>query len=244
MASTFGTDPLGSYYSTIATEMASSNPNTAAVGALGASTAPTVAQQETQFAGIEQQLGDLGPGLAQQGDYATALAGYQLGNLGIQNQESQISNQGTQQQYALTQQQQQQQAQENQLNYTRQLQGQVQGAASSGTLNTGGNVQAQQDIGQQAEWAGQNLSRQEQLSAGDYARAQEQFGLMGQANGLSAAEVQTRLGYGLEQLGESADPSSLVSQAGNILSGSVQGVGNTLSQAGLLGGLNALAGLG
>jgi hypothetical protein len=84
------------------------------------------------------------------------------------------------------------------------------------------------------------------LSAGDYARAQQNYGLIGQANGLAQQEVQTRLQAGLQSLGEGAGSNvdALVSQMGGILSGESTGVGSTLSQAGLLGGLNPLAGLG
>lgn len=238
------TDPNQSYYAQIQADLASSNPQTALTGALAAGTAPTVAGQETQVAQAEQQLGTLGPQLQQQADYSSQLAGYQLGGLGINAQQSALQQQGTEQSYGLTQQAQQEQAQKNQLNYARQLQGFVGGSAASGALGTEGSRQGQADIGQQAAWAQAGLGRQEQQSAGDFARAQQNYALLAKANGLSQQEVYTRLQYGLEQMGQSADPSSLVSQAGQALSGSVQGVGSTLSQAGLLGGMNALAGLG
>ena len=238
------TDPNLSYYAQIQADLASKDPGTAMTGALAASTAPAVAQAGLGLATTEQQMGQLGPELQQQGDYASMMAGYQLGGLGINQQQSALSQQATEQQYGLTQQSQQEQAQKNQLNYTRQLQNFVGGSAASGALNTEGAKQGQADIGQQAKWSAQDLSRSEQMSAGDYARAQQNFALMAKANGLSQQEVYTRLQYGLSQMGESADPSQLAAQAGNAMSGAVQGVGGTLSQAGVLGNMNSLAGLG
>lgn len=238
------TDPNLSYYQQIQQDLSSSNPQTATVGALGASTAPTVAQQQLGVAGIEQQLGDLGPGLQQSADYSDLMAGYQLGGLGINQQQTALQEQGSAAHYAATQQGFQQQAQQNQLDFTNQLQSMIGSAAASGASHTGGAETGQSTLATQKQLADQSLATQESLSAGDQARAQANYGLIGNANGLSQQEVYTRLQYGLEQMGESADPSSLVAQAGNALSGSVQGVGSTLSQAGLLGGLNALAGLG
>lgn len=247
MATTFGASPQTSYYEQIAADLNSNTPGASLIGAEGAAAAPQQAQLETQFAGIEQQLGDLGPSLAQQSDYATLLAGDQLGGLGINSQQTALQQQGNTQQYQLTQKQQQEQGQKNQLQFTNQLQSLIGGEAASGAINTGGSKQQQSTLAQNAQWANADLSRQEQLSAGDYARAQQNYGLIGEANGLSQQEVYTRLQYGIDQLGESADPSSLVSQAGNVLSGGAQGVGSTLSEAGLLGGVNAsaaFAGLG
>lgn len=240
------TDPNQSYYAQIQTDLASSNPQTGIVGALGASTAPTVAQQQLGVAGIESQLGTEGPELQQQGDYAAQLAGYQLGGLGINAQQTALQQQGTEQSYALGQQGFAQQGAENALNYKNELQSMIGSSAASGALNTHGSTQQQGTLAQENTWQNATLEREEQQSAGDYARAQQNYALMAKANGLSQQEVETRLQYGLSQLGEGAasDVDQLAAQAGNALSGSVQGVGSTLSQAGLLGGMNALAGLG
>lgn len=213
-------------------------------GAIAAQNAPALAQQGLQYAGIEQQLGDLGPSLQLQGDYATQMAGYQLGGLGINTQQTALQQQGAEQRYGLQQQGFAQQQAQQALQFQNQMQGIVGGEAASGALNTEGSKQQQSTAQQENVFAGQSLGRQEQLSAGDYARAQQNYGLIGQANGLGQQEVYTRLQSGLQQLGESADPTSLVAQAGGLLSGESTGVGGTLSQAGLLGGLNALAGLG
>lgn len=238
------TDPNQSYYAQIQTDLASSNPQTALAGALGASTAPTVAGQQLSVASTEQQLGDLGPQLQQQADYSSLMAGYQLGGLGIGAQQNDLSKQGSQQGFANTQLQQGIQGQQQALNYQNQMQSLVGGAAASGALNTEGAKQSQATASKQYGWGQEELKSQEALSAGDFARAQQNFDLMAKANGISQQEVYSRLQYGLSQMGQSADPSSLAAQAGNAMSGSVQGVGSTLSQAGLLGGMNALSGLG
>jgi hypothetical protein len=244
MASTFGTDPMASYFTTVQADQASKDPTKQLIGNIGALEAPTIAGQELQFAGIEQQMADAPAALKQQSDYATALAGYQQGRLGIQNQQTGLSQQGTEQQHALTVQSQAEQEQKNALNYTRQLQGSVQNSAASGVLGTGGAVQAQGDIGQQAWWAQADLGRQEQLTAGDYARAEQNYALMAKANGLSAAEVKTRLGQGIDQLGQQYDPATIAAQAGNVLSSSSQGIGQVLSEVGSLTNTNMLSWLG
>ena len=241
MSSTFGSDMMANYFTTVQADQASKDPTKQIVGMVGAAEAPTIAGQELQFAGLEQQMADAPAALKQQSDYATALAGYQQGALGISQQQTNLSQQGTEQQYGLTQQAQAEQAQKNALNYTRQLQGSVQNSAAGGVLNSGGSTQAQADIGQQASWANQDLSRQEQLSAGDYARAQQNYALMAQSNGLSSAEIQTRLGQGISQLGQQYDPSTIAAQAGNVLSSSQQGIGQVLSEVGALTNTNLVS---
>ena len=265
-------------------------------GAIQAQNAPALANQGLQESLLQKQMGQLGPDLQQAGDYATAMAGYQLGgqdinaqqvglqqqgteqNYGISQQQRNLQQQGTEQNYGISQQQfgleqqglQQQQAQQA-LSFQNQMQGIIGGEAASGALNTQGSKQQQSTAQQQNVFANQTIGReqqslglneqsaagqfsrteqgyglQNQLSAGDYARAQQNYGLIGQANGLAQQEVKTRLQSGLQQLGESsgATADSLASQMGGVLSGESTGVGSTLSQAGLLGGLNPLAGLG
>lgn len=233
-----------SYEQQVQADLASSNPNTQTAGIYGASIAPSLAQTQLQFAGVEQQLGDLGPALAQQSDYANLMAGYQLGGLGITAEQQALGMQGTTQQYGIQQQQFGITAAQQQLAAQRQMQSAVGSAASSGAMNSVGNQQAQSDIAQQYAWQKQTLQGQEQLAAGDYARAQQSYGLMAQANGISQQEVYARLQYGLNQLGISMDPSSLVSQAAGSLSGGAQDAGSILAQAGLTAGLNTIMGLG
>ena len=343
-------DPNASYYSQVQQNLAptpqtgfsSTGPSSlftspetvspSVTGAIQAQNAPALANQGLQASLISKQLGQLGPDLQQAGDYATAMAGYQLGGQDINRQQVGLQQQGTEQNYNISQQQrnlqqqgteqnygigqqqfglqqqgmdqsygiqqqqyglqqqgiQQQQAQQA-LSFQNQMQGIIGGNAASGALNTQGSKQQQSTAQQENVFAGQTLGRsqqqlglneqqsagdysraqqglglneqaaagqfsrteqgyglQNQLSAGDYARAQQNYGLIGQANGLAQQEVQTRLQSGLQQLGESsgATADSLVAQMGGVLSGESTGVGSTLSQAGLLGGLNPLSGLG
>jgi hypothetical protein len=231
-----------SYFSAVQSQLGGSA--TQPVAGEAALSAPQMAQLETQFATTEQQLGDTPAELQAQGDYSTQMAGYQLGGLGINAQQSALQQQGTEQSYGLTQQSQAQQGAQNVQNFQKQLQGLTGGEAASGSLNTAGAKANAANLGQQNQWNQATLNRQEQQSAGDFARAQQNYALIGKANGLSQDEVQLRLQNGLEQLGLGSDPSSLVSQAGNVLSGSAQGVGSVLSQAGMLQGINTLSALG
>lgn len=203
-----------------------------------------MAQLETQFAGQEAQLAEAPSSEAQQADYATLMAGFQLGGEGINAQQTALQQQNAKTQYGIQQQGFEETAQQNQLSFENQLQSLIGGKAASGALNTGGSQQAQSTLGQQAQFAGESLAQQEASAASNYATAQQNYGLIGEANGLSQQEVYTRLGYGLDQLGIQNDPAELVAQAGGVLSGEAQGVGSTLSQAGLLGGLNASAAFG
>ena len=202
---TYGTDPSASYYQQVQANLAPvptnstptnpsgftsigpsnlftgpETPPQTVTGAIAAQNAPALAQQGLQYAGIGQQLGDLGPQLALEGDYATQMAGYQLGGLGINTQQTGLSQQGTAQSYATTQAEQalqqqgifgQQQAQA--LNFKNQMQSIIGGSAASGALNTEGSKQAQSTAQQENTLAAQGLQRQgtqlglqEQLSAG------------------------------------------------------------------------------
>ena len=271
-------DPNASYYSQVQQNLAPTpqtgfssmgpsslftSPETVSpsvTGAIQAQNAPALANQGLQASLLQKQMGQIQPDLQQAGDYATAMAGYQLGGqdinakqVGLQQQGTEASYGNQQQQYGLQQQGIQQQQQEQALSFQNQMQGIIGGSAASGALNTEGSKQAQSTAQQQNVFAGQTIGReqtslglQEKLSAGDFARAQQNYGLIGQANGLAQQEVKTRLESGLQQLGESSGASadSLVSQMGGVLSGESTGVGGTLSQAGLLGGLNPLSGLG
>lgn len=238
------TDPMASYYDAVRADLASSNPSTALLGAYGAAEAPSIAQTEMQVAQAEQQIGDTGGQLGLQSTYANMMAGNQIEGLNINRAQLGLQQLGTEQSYKLQQQGFQQTAQEQQLSAVRQLQGQVGSSAASGARSTSASKQAQADIGQRYAWEQSTLGRQEQQAAGDYARAQANYGLMAQANGLSIQEVQDRLAYGLQQLGIQGDPSSIVAQAGQAMSTGAGDIGSVLSQAGLQGGLNALSGLG
>jgi hypothetical protein len=244
-------DPLTGYYAGIAADLASSNPQTALVGAESAANAPQVASTEAQLAQIEQQMGTTGPLLQQQTDYQNTMAGFSLGKLGIEAQQQGLSVQGLEQNYGLTLAGQEQQGQQNALNYQLQMQQTRGGNAASGTLGTAG---SRQQIGtvmpQEYAWEQATLGRQEAQSAGDFSRAMANANLMAQANGLSQQEVYARLAYGLDQLGQQADPTSLLAQAGGLVGSAAGTVGQAASAAGLLGeagmetGMSALSALG
>lgn len=238
------TDPNASYYQSIIAQEASSNPNTALAGVQAAATAPQVAATGLTNAEGAAQLGSNPTQEGQTYDYSTLMATDQLKGLNINQEQTNLSQTGNTEQYQATMANDAQQAQQNQLSFTRQLQGQAQNAAASGSLNSVGNKQAEGDIGQQASWANQSLNRNENLTQEQYANAQQNFGLIGQANGLSQAEVEARLQYGINQLGEEYDPTSLAAGIGNGLSSQTADVAGILSQVGLIGGVNAGAALG
>jgi hypothetical protein len=240
------TDPNLSYYQQVQANLGSSDQTTAIGAAEQASVAPQVAAAGLQFAGTEAQAGLVLPELQQQDAYQQQMAGYQLGQLGISSQQTGLQQQGTQQAFGFTQQQQQQQGQQEALSYQNQMQGLVGGLAASGALGTEGSKQQQKTAGQEYAWQQQTLQGQESLSAGDYARAQQNYALIGQANGLSQQEVQSRLQNAIATQGDSAQGNldSLMAQAGTALSTATQDVGGALANAGLLAGINTTGALG
>ena len=244
MAST--TDPNVGFYQSLLSDMNSNNPNTGLQAAELAQAGPTIAGAGLQLAGTEAQLATVQPQLQQTQQYQNQLAGYQLGQQGIGQQQTNLQQQGTEQSYALQQQGYGQQGAENALNFQRQLQSTIGGEAASGALNSQGSKQAQGDIAQQAQWAQQTLGRQEQQSSGDYARAQQNYALIAQANGISTQELYTRLQQANLTAGEGAQQNvdQLVAQAGTALSGEGQGVGGALANLGLLSGTNPMAAIG
>jgi hypothetical protein len=223
-------------------DFSTTNPNTI-TGALGALSAPTLAQDQLQFAQYQQQLGTLGPGLQQAQDQASLSAGFNLGQLGITREQQALQQQGTTENYQLQQQAFQQQAQENQFNYQNQLQTAIGGAAASGVLGTTAAQRQQGIIGQEAQFASQNLQRQVKGAAGDYARAQQNYQLMAQSNGISQQEVYARLQEGLQQMGINADPTQLISQMAGGISAANQSIAAVLMQAGMLTNTNVAQGL-
>ncbi len=246
MTSTFGSTPDLSYYQQITQNLASSNPQVGFGAAEQAAIAPTVAGAGLTVAGVEAQMALTQPELQQQDAYQSQLAGEQLGALGISGQQTNLQQQGTQQAFGITQQQQGIEAQQQALAYQNQMQGIVGGEAASGALNTEGSKQQQKTATEQYGWGQQELQGQEALTAGDYARAQQNYALIAQANGLSQQEVQTRLQNAIATNADSAYSSAdqLVAQAGAALSGEAQDVGGALANAGLVAGVNTNSVLG
>jgi hypothetical protein len=240
------TDPNLSYYQQVQANLNSPDPTTAIGAAEQSAVAPQVAAAGLQVAGTEAQLGLVQPELAQQDAYQQQMAGYQLGSLGIQSQQTALSQQGTEQSYGQTQLQQGITGQQQALNYQNQMQGIVGGAAASGALNTEGAKQQQGTASKEYAWQQQELQGQEALSAGEFNRAQQNYGLIGKANGLSQQEVQSRLQNAIATQGDSAasNADQLVAQAGTALSNETQDVGGALANAGLIAGINTTGALG
>src|ERR1035437_2746143 len=135
-------DPNASYYSQVQQNLAPTpttgfsatgpsnlftSPETVSpsvTGAITAQNAPALGNQEVQKQLLQKQLGQIQPDLQQAGDYATAMAGYQLGGqdinakqVGLQQQGTEASYGNQQQQYGLQQQGIQQQQQEQALSF-------------------------------------------------------------------------------------------------------------------------------
>ena len=242
MSSTMGTVPSGQqdYYTQVLGELGSNNSATGLQAAEMAQAAPAAAGAGLQFAGYQAQMGLLGPEMQQQDAYQSQMAGFQLGQLGIQNQQTGLSQQGTTQSYQTTQQQNAITQQQEALgfhNSQENLQGSL---AASGALNTHGSTQQQGTLAEQYQWQQQELQGQEALEAGNYDRAQQNYALIGKANGLSQQEVYSRLQNAYAQNADTAASSldSLVAQAGGALSNVTQDVGGALANYGLLAGLN------
>lgn len=238
------TDPNASYYQEQIANYTSPDGATSLSGAEGFAGAPSVAATGLSDAEGQAQMTEAPTQQGQTADYSTLMAQYQKQGLGINAQQTALSQTGNTEQYQSTMAADQQQGQENALSFQRQLQSQVQNSAASGSLNSEGNKQAQADIGQQSQWANQSLGRSENLTEEQYANAQQNFGLIGQANGLSIDEVNARLQYGINQLGEEYDPTSLAAGVAGGISSQNSDVAGILSQVGLLGGVNASAALG
>ena len=248
MTSTFGQgqDPMQSYYQQITTQLGSSNPQVGLQAAEQAGVAPQVAQAGLTYASDQAQMGLIQPELQQQDAYQSQMAGYQLGQLGIQGQQTGLQQQGTAQSYGFTKQQQAQQGAQEALSYKNEMQNMQGQLAASGALNTEGSKQQQGTAKQEYAWQKATLQGQEALSAGDYARAQQNYALIGKANGLSQQEVYSRLQNAYATNADSAAGSldSLVAQAGGSLSSATQDVGGALANYGLMAGLNTTGVLG
>lgn len=240
----------------------------------GASVAPQTSQDQLQIQLAQQQLGLTNTQLGTSTAYNNALAGEQLGGLGISAEQNALSGVGLaqqgaqntqqqgfeQQQYALQQQTVPEQQTEAATAYQNQLAGLSSGSAISGTLDTVGHAQqlgtdqqqysfTQADIARSAQEAA--LGQQSEESGFSYsqeqlANAKSNLGLIGQANGLSQQQVLTMLNYGNQQQaqGTQQDVLGILGSIGSTESGDVSNLGATLSQLGFAGGINALAGVG
>ncbi len=248
MASTMGTVPsAGSdYYNQVVQSLGSSNPQVALQGAEQSVEAPQTATAGLQYAGYQAQMGLIQPELQQQDAYQQQMAGFQLGELGIQGQQTGLQQQGTTQAYQTTEEQNAVTAAQQAQAYKTNQQGLQGSLAAGGALNTGGSKEQQGNLAQSYSWEQQELKAQEALEAGNYNRAQQNYALIGKANGLSQQEVYARLQNAYAQNGDTAASSidELVAQAGGALSNVTQDVGGALANYGLIAGLNTTGILG
>jgi len=198
---------------------------------------------EQQAANQEAQLGIGNEQLGIQGQGLQAQAGLLGTTTGLEQQE-----------YGLQQQQYPEQLAEAALNYGANSQALTGNLAASGATNTVGartqenllsqNYGYQQaDINraqQESSLQQQGTTAQQQYSAGDLARQQQNLALVAQSNGLSQQEVAQQLDYGLSQSG--LDYEQNLPQLLNSLTGIYEGELGTAEGAagavGLLGGTN------
>jgi hypothetical protein len=209
-----------------------------------------------------QQLGLQGQGLQAQAGLLGVTTGIEQQEYGLQQQGYGLSAQ----QLGLEAQQYPEQLQEAALNYNTNRENLVGNLAASGAMNTVGSTQQQNVLGQQYGWQVADINRaaaglglqqqqlglqqqesvlgqqattaQQQYSAADIARQQQNLALLAQSNGLSVQEVQQQLGYGLAQSGLDLQQNlpQLLNSLSSIYTGELGDVESAAGAAGLLGG--------
>lgn len=218
----FGTDPASALYTDVGSQLQSTNTLQQIAGQIGGAGALTagIAQGQVSAAEEAQQLALANSALSNQ--FATNEAGFQTGQLGLKGQQIGIQQTGVSQEQAL--QGVEQPIAQSEL---------VGGLAAQGALNTKGSTQQQAQLGAQQQYTNEQL-----------ANAQQNLGIMAQANGMSIQEVQNQLGYALAQSGLQGQMSvvDLLNQVGQINAGELSGLENTLSPILFGAGLNAFAG--
>jgi hypothetical protein len=193
---------------------------------------------EQQAANQLAQLGISGQQIGLQGQGLQAEAGLLGTTTGLEQQE-----------YAQQQTQYPEQLNEAALNYGYNKQNLAGNLASQGATNTVGSRQQQHlldtnyyyqvaDITRAknlSQLQQQGTTAQQQYSAAEIARQQQNLALVAQSNGLSIQEVQQQLGYGLAQAG--LDYQQNLPQLLNSLAGIYSGEFNLAQQAGASAGL-------
>jgi hypothetical protein len=196
---------------------------------------------EQQAANQEAQLGISGQQLGIQGQGLQAQAGLLGTTTGLEQQE-----------YGLQQQQYPEQLAEAALNFGANQQSLTGNLAASGATNTvGANTQQnllsqnygyqQADINraqQESALQQQGTTAQQQYSAGDLARQQQNLALVATSNGLSQQEVAQQLGYGLAQSGLDYEQNlpQLLNSLSSIYEGQLGTAEGAAGELGLLGG--------
>jgi hypothetical protein len=268
-----GPNPVSQFQADVSNFSGSPNSLQQILGQVESGIAPTLAQSELQAALAgnqynlnQEQYGLTGTNLEQQ-------AANQLAQLGISGQQLGLQGQGLQaqagllgvttgleqQEYGLQQQQYPEQLSEAALNYQYNRQNLTGNLAAGGATNTVGarnqeNLLAQNyqwqtaDIGRaqkEAQLQQQGTTAQQQYSAADIARQQQNLALVAESNGLSAQEVQQQLSYGLAQAGLDVKQNlpQLLNSLSQIYGGDLSQVEGAAGQLGLLGG-TSLANVG
>jgi hypothetical protein len=244
----------------------SANPFQQIVGQLGAGAANQVAAGNLGIASAEANYGLTNAQQAVSNEYNNTLAGYQLGQLGISQQQLGIQGTSLQQQqqlqgvqtgveqatYGLQQQVYPEEQAEATANYNEQ-QSQLQGGlAASGALNTKGSTQQQTLLGQNYAWQQADIGRaQQEAQLGQQAtvagqqyseeqinNAQSNLSLLAQANGMSEQEVYNQLAYmtANNQIQGAENPIALLNTIAQINQGDLTGTENLISPAGFANG--------
>jgi len=210
------------YNAAISSALNSSNPFQSIAGQLGAQESNQLAAGQLGIATAEQQYG-LNNAQTQIGNlYNNQLAGYQLGQLGINQQQLGIQQTGLQQQQQL-------QGVEQPISQSN-LVGSL---AAQGALNTKGSQQQQQLLGAEQGYTNEQLQN-----------AQKNLGLLAQANGMSQQEVYNQLAYMTAQgnIQNAENPIQLLNTIAQITEGGLTGVENQLSPLGFAQGINLFPG--
>ena len=196
-------------FESIAGNVAGQEANQLATGQLGIATA----EQQYGLNNAQTQIGNL---------YNNQLAGYQLGQLGINQQQLGIQQTGLQEQGVLTG-----------VEQPIQKSNLVGSLAAQGALNTKGSEQQQTQLGAQQTYTNEQLQN-----------AQKQLGLLASSNGMSQQEVYNQLAYMTAQgnLQNAENPIALLNSVAQITEGGLSGLENVLGPLGFAQHINLFPG--
>jgi hypothetical protein len=259
-------DTSATYNTDVSSAINSANPFQQIAGQLASGASNQVAAGNLGVASAEANYGLTNAQQAVSNQYNNALAGYQLGQLGIGQQQLGIQGQSLQQQqqllgvqtgveqgqYGLQQQVYPEEQAEATANYNEQ-QSQLQGGlAASGALNTKGSTQQQTLLGQNYAWQTADIARAQQeaqlgqvgtvagqqYSQEQLTNAQSNLSLLAQSNGMSEQEVYNQLAYmtANNQIQGAENPIALLNTIAQVNEGDLSGVENILSPAGFANG--------
>ena len=213
---------LSAQYNTgVGQDINSNNPFTSVLGYSAAQQANQIAQGNLGVASAEGQY-DINNAQTQINQlYNNQLAGYQMGQLGVNQQQLGVQQTGLQEQQSL-------QGVEQPI----QQSGLVGSLAASGALNTKGSTQSQQELGAQQKYTNEQLQN-----------AQQQLNLLSKSNGMSQQEVYNQLAYQTSegQLAGYENPVQLLNTIAQSYEGALTGAENVIGPALLAGGINAYA---